>query len=86
MTSRLLQRIRDAITQGEYDVTIHAVEEMAEDGLDILDVESAVLNGESQKRKAMIRAGRDTQLLEKEPTGEYTLAWRAVSKRPAFFS
>ena len=52
MTSRLLQRIRDAITQGEYDVTIHAVEEMAEDGLDILDVESAVLNGEISKTES----------------------------------
>jgi len=49
MSARLLQRIQTAITQGEYDVTIHAVEEMAEEGLDIFDVEAAIACGQVTK-------------------------------------
>ena len=45
MSQRLLDRIRDAIIRGEYDLTRHAVEEMAEDDLIIFDVESALLDG-----------------------------------------
>lgn len=49
MTGRLLQRIQDAVTRGEYDLTFHAVEEMAEDDLDIYDVEAAIMNGSLAK-------------------------------------
>lgn len=38
-------RIRSAIRNAAYDITGHAVEEMAEDGLDFIDVETAILNG-----------------------------------------
>lgn len=43
---RTLEQIRNAIIYGEYDFTHHAVDEMAEDRLSILDVENAILNGE----------------------------------------
>ena len=46
MSQRLLEQIRDAILNGEYDLTRHAIDEMAEDGLGIFDVESAILGGE----------------------------------------
>jgi hypothetical protein len=49
MSRRLLERIRDAIVSGEYDLTRHAIDEMAEDGLSILDVENAVLGGKITK-------------------------------------
>lgn len=49
MPRRMLDRIRAAIRNAEYDLTAHAVEEMAEDGLDFLDVESAILNGKLVK-------------------------------------
>ena len=45
MPHRLINRIREKIRLKEYDMTIHAMEEMAEDDLDILDIEEAVLNG-----------------------------------------
>ena len=32
-------------------MTVHAVEEMAEDGLDLMDVEAAILNGRVIKRE-----------------------------------
>jgi hypothetical protein len=49
MPRRVLERIRDAVRSGKYDVTKHAVDEMAEDGLDIADVEAAILNGKLVK-------------------------------------
>jgi hypothetical protein len=42
---RLIDRIREKIRLKEYDMTIHAMEEMAEDDLDVLDIDEAVLNG-----------------------------------------
>lgn len=45
MSRRILDRIRAAIRNAAYDVTAHAIEEMAEDALDIIDIETAILNG-----------------------------------------
>ena len=45
MPRRILDRIRAAIRNAVYDMTVHAVEEMAEDGLDLIDVETAILTG-----------------------------------------
>jgi acetyl-CoA acetyltransferase len=42
---RILDRIRAAIRYAAYDVTAHAIEEMAEDALDVVDVETAILKG-----------------------------------------
>ncbi len=44
-----IERIRAAVRQREYDMSAHAMEEMAEDGLTILDVEEAVLTGRVKK-------------------------------------
>lgn len=44
MPRRVIDRIRDAIRTGNYDLTCHAVEEMAEDEFGIYDIESAILN------------------------------------------
>jgi hypothetical protein len=41
---RLIDRNREKIRLKEYDMTIHAMEEMAEDDLDVLDIDEAVLN------------------------------------------
>lgn len=45
MASRDLERIRNAILDQRYTLTEHAYDEMAEDSLDVLDVESAILTG-----------------------------------------
>jgi hypothetical protein len=45
MPRRILDRIRGAIRNATYDMTAHAVEEMAEEALDITDVETATHNG-----------------------------------------
>jgi hypothetical protein len=49
MPRGVLERIRDAIRSQRYDVTKHAVDEMAEDGLDVVDVETAIMNGSITK-------------------------------------
>jgi hypothetical protein len=41
-----LERIRSAVLDGRYALTEHANEEMDDDNLDVLDVESAILTGE----------------------------------------
>lgn len=45
MPPRAIERIREKIRLRQYDLSAHAMEEMAEDRLDINDVESAVLTG-----------------------------------------
>ncbi len=49
MSQRLLERIQVAVLSGEYDLTRHAINEMAEDELSIFDVEQAILSGEITK-------------------------------------
>lgn len=50
MPHRLIERIRQKILLRDYDLTIHANEEMAEDDLDYLDLEQAVLSGQVVRR------------------------------------
>ena len=45
MARRIVERIREKIRLGQYDMTAHAMEEIAEDNLDILDVERTILSG-----------------------------------------
>lgn len=49
MPRRILDRIKAAIRDAAYDMTAHAAEEMAEDDLDLVDVETAICNGELVK-------------------------------------
>lgn len=46
MYERELNRMREKIRLRQYAMTIHADEEMDEDGLTIYDVENAILTGE----------------------------------------
>ena len=48
---RIIAKIRNAIRTKNYDMTHHAIEEMAEDELGIFDVENAVLSGNIIKRE-----------------------------------
>ena len=45
MPRNRLAQIREKIRLRQYDLSAHATEEMAEDDLDILDIEHAVLTG-----------------------------------------
>jgi len=45
MKQKILERIRECIRTGSYELTIHANDEMVDDDLDILDVEYSILSG-----------------------------------------
>jgi YgiT-type zinc finger domain-containing protein len=63
-----IEQIRESIRLGQFDMTAHAMEEMAEDDLDIADVQQAFLNG----RVAEIQRG--------DPRGtKYVVKGRAAS-------
>ena len=50
MPRRILDQIQAAIRNAEYDMTVHAVEEMAEDDLIFADIETAIANGRVRRK------------------------------------
>lgn len=48
---RILQQIREKLGQRLYVMTLHAEEEMDDDGLSILDVEQGIFTGEILERQ-----------------------------------
>lgn len=64
MPSRILAKIRDRVRLRQYVMTLHADEQMGEDGFGIFDVENALLTGsivgrqtdrKSKERKYLVR-------------------------------
>ncbi len=49
MGRRDLVQIRECIKSGRYEMTSHANDEMAEDNLDVFDVETSILTGKISK-------------------------------------
>ncbi len=71
MPTHVLDRIRDLIRTTPYVVTMHAEEEMAEDDLSIVDLETAILTGallewqrdpKTRERKYLVRGSSLTCL------------------------
>ena len=70
MAGRELEGIRSAILDQRYTLTEHAYDEMEEDNLDVLDVESAILSGEID------------QTLTKDPRGtRYVVVGNATDQQ-----
>ncbi len=51
MPRRIIEKIRNSIRSGNYDMTYHAIAEMAEEEIGIFDLEKAILNGKIVKRE-----------------------------------
>ena len=51
MYDRILQRMRERIRTRQYVMTLHAEEEMDDDGLSIFDVERGILTGRISERQ-----------------------------------
>jgi len=49
--SHILNQIREKVRTRRYIVTLHAAEEMDDDGFSIFDVEHAILTGSIQERQ-----------------------------------
>lgn len=51
MTRRVLDRLKEKVRNREYIVTLHAEEEMSDDGLTISDLENIILAGRLEERQ-----------------------------------
>ena len=51
MFDRILQRMREKVRTRQYVMTLHAEEEMDDDGLTIFDIERGLLTGEIIERQ-----------------------------------
>ncbi|MFQ6047149.1 MAG: DUF4258 domain-containing protein [Gemmatimonadales bacterium] len=51
MARGILARIRTAVADGAYDISAHALDEMADDNLEVWDLEAAVLTGHVHERQ-----------------------------------
>ncbi len=51
MHDRQLRRFREAVRLGTYDLTYHGLDEMEQDRLSVLDLESCVLTGSIGERQ-----------------------------------
>ena len=67
MFERVLQRMRGKIRTRQYVMTVHAWEEMENDGLSILDVESAILSGRIVERQTDRPWGERKYLIQGRP-------------------
>lgn len=59
----VLGRMRDAVRAGNYVITVHADEEMDDDGFVIEDVESAILSGEIVQRQTEAITGESKYVI-----------------------
>ena len=63
MYPRVLEKIRSLVRQGEYILSIHAENELADDRLTEQDLEAAILNGRIVRRERD-RIGRPKYVIE----------------------
>jgi len=54
MAQRIIDKIRNAVKSGNYDMTHHATEEMAEDELGIYDIECARVKLSKKKKMILV--------------------------------
>ena len=64
MPSRILAKIRARVRLGQYMMTLHAEEEMDEDGFSIFDVENVLLTGSIVGRQTDRQAKARKYLIE----------------------
>ena len=69
MFDQILRRIQQKVRSLEYVMSIHAEEEMVEDGLTIFDVEHALLTGKIVERQKDDQTGEWKYLVEGQTYG-----------------
>lgn len=63
MVENIRDKMRDLIRSLNYVMTIHGEEEMENDGLSILDVESAILNGDITEHQRDVNTAESKYLV-----------------------
>lgn len=66
MSDRILNKIRDKIRTRRYVMTIHAEEEMDDDGLTVFDIEHCLLTGEITEYQRDTETGERKYLVSGE--------------------
>jgi hypothetical protein len=66
MVGRILSRMREKVRTRQYVMTLHAEEEMDDDGLSVFDVERGILTGEVIERQQDTVTGEWKYLVEGE--------------------
>lgn len=69
MFDQILRRIQQKVQRLEYVMSIHAEEEMTDDGLTIFDVEHALLTGKIVERQEDRQTGEWKYLVEGQTHG-----------------
>ena len=69
MFEGILKRLREKIRTRQYVMTVHAEEEMNDDGLTIFDVEHAVLTGRIVERQRDAETGEWKYLVKGDTLG-----------------
>ena len=73
MFGRILKRMRDKVRARQYVMTLHAEEEMSDDGLTIYDVERCILTGEIIERQRDVKSGEWKYLVRGHALDEDTI-------------
>jgi len=66
---KIINRIRDAIYEQKYRVSLHANEEMSEDDIEINDIESIVLTGSISRKFTHDPRGARYEIIGKTTDG-----------------
>jgi hypothetical protein len=64
MFERILRELREKIRARQYVMTVHAVDEMDDDGLTVFDIERSILTGEIIERQKDIVTGEHKYLVK----------------------
>ncbi|NUQ41132.1 MAG: DUF4258 domain-containing protein [Calditrichaceae bacterium] len=73
MYDRIRNRAREAIRHRSYILTLHAEEQMNEDGLSILDIENCILSGSILERQKDFNTGEWKYRINGETMGRENL-------------
>ena len=80
MFERILNQLREKVRTRQYVMTVHANDEMDEDGLTIFDVESVILSGKIIERQKDQSTGEWKYLVKGESlTGESAVTVTKIS-------
>ena len=73
MYETILRHIQTGVRAGSYVMTVHAEEEMNDDGLLIFDVEAAILNGTITERQQDVATGEWKYLISGTSTAQVAI-------------
>lgn len=80
MYERILSQLREKVRTRQYVMTVHADDEMDEDGLTIFDVESVILSGKIIERQKDQNSGEWKYLVKGESlAGEFVVTVTKIS-------